>query len=448
MWTFPVFRLMIHITLYHLVPMRFYQNRTWGNRLYYAAELTNYMAAVMFLVSLLVVWIAYVPDSFVGDKANTYPLMYITPFLIVLIMWMSVFGFKRYLVSSSMESFNQQTFLERVRESVFREFIIEVMREAKRKHKRRISSMMGDGTLPAPTAALSKELQMRMRYLVVPDSLLKSRPEYMTQVEKPGVSAHSWKRILDHFYAIVLQDDHIRGYLEDETHAFQDETLRQHLTLSREAALKVKKNPIVVHTIRSHATLLEDEYHHLHRFNHDRLQKQHKKSWTYDNNDDKAFKLASKLFKTLGKPDKNYLDVKSDILPIFSFCATFPDMSKDNGPSTNPEQWTRERNGVALIDFFNNLSASGRIHESDLKLFLQRCFRERRRVVASLSGMTSVVERVNDFFSVAISALLILSTLSIFGINAVGTLVSLSSVLVSFAFLFGSSAKWVLLNYF
>ncbi len=58
-------------------------------------------------------------------------------------------------------------------------------------------------------------------------------------------------------------------------------------------------------------------------------------------------------------------------------------------------------------------------------------------------GMVSATSKIDDFLFVVLSLILGLVTLTIFGFDAFGGLLSFSSVFVSFAFLFGRSAKTV-----
>lgn len=56
-------------------------------------------------------------------------------------------------------------------------------------------------------------------------------------------------------------------------------------------------------------------------------------------------------------------------------------------------------------------------------------------------GMRSSISKVDDILTFLLCIFLGLSTLSIFGVDAFGALLSFSSVMVSFAFLFGQSAR-------
>lgn len=70
-----------------------------------------------------------------------------------------------------------------------------------------------------------------------------------------------------------------------------------------------------------------------------------------------------------------------------------------------------------------------------------KAFRDRSRLIASLSGMKSVIRKVEDFLAMLLFFLLVIGTLTIFGVNTYSFFLSLSSIMVSLAFLFGSSAK-------
>jgi hypothetical protein len=205
---------------------------------------------------------------------------------------------------------------------------------------------------------------------------------------------------------------------------------------------------------------IPDQRHHLHRVKSpERPKKKHKRTWGFQDVDERAARTASKIFMALKSPDRDYLDFQTDVWPLFQILAcvsnTTGDTQRASGSQpdlTKRNQEQQERINRALHVVFDKCD-KGRVTLLALTEVIQRMFRERKRLVSSLSGtsrnvrpkmtpgMRSVISKLNDFLTALLSLFLGISTLSIFGVNAVATLLSVASVLVSFAFLFGASAR-------
>ncbi len=404
-WMYPFIRLLLHIIFYHVLPEKAYRNKNWGNRLFYASEIISHLSGILSLFATFLSWRFIFPLVTFPDIGTRHLLISVEPIIAVLTLWIGALGVKRLAMLRLINSFNQSTFLERVREVLFFDFVLEAMQETKRgrkvaqKEESNNSQAMrrpttADSRIFPRTEFLGKELLIRWKNLTLPQSYLRNPQDPSPTVMPMDITAHAWKRLQDHLHVIALQDEQFREEMEEEADMNNDQLLLQHVAISksRQKKLLEKKKQKMRHL---ETGLLQGAmYHHLHRFHHGHKKKKtsQRRSWTFNHSDERAQKLSGKLFKTLKRPVNEYIDIKDDLLPIFGFCASFPasrpnvDLSDTDLSRHLNDTHKRDFIGHALIYFFTQISENGQMTERDLRELLLREFRERKRLVASLSG--------------------------------------------------------------
>ena len=440
----PLIYIFVHVMMYHVLPERFYLSAKFGDLFYYMSETIWNITAViwcgfLWLLLYLIPWTPFrsamnIDSS--GKNANQILSIsidqaakneiFFTQLLLVIVMWSAGLAMKKIGMKYLDNRFNISTFVGRIREMMFTDFVIETMREARRTIKlmRNINvdgSPVTENGGSAYVRAVWKGnpvLKQKFDNLKIPSIYL--NPDEVPQEE--DITSYQWKRLLDHLYSTVLQDD-----MTLETYGRED----------MEDGEKGWDIPNLY------------EYHHLHHFKFaEKLKALHnRRAWVFNFTDEKAVKIGSKLFKILQKDTGDqFLDIKADIMPIFGsglVGASANDVANTNPPlptNTDAVKTKEEQLQIAVFNFFQSKGETGLISERDLQLMM-KSYRERRRLVESLAGMKSVIEKVSDFSMVLLCVILAMATLSIFGINAFGAAVSFSSAFVSFAFLFGRSAK-------
>jgi small-conductance mechanosensitive channel len=160
--------------------------------------------------------------------------------------------------------------------------------------------------------------------------------------------------------------------------------------------------------------------------------------------DERAEQLAGKIFNSLKDPECQRLDIERNLLPLFA------GQRDDNGkrrltPIETEESAAKDQHYAsihqAILLFFNKPRERSRISRDELVYHIKRSFREQARLMASLAGMSAAIDQVGNAMRGFLCFILLLVTMSIFGVNVFNALVSLSSAIVSLAFLFGASAK-------
>jgi hypothetical protein len=402
-----------------------------------------------------------------------FPLPLFNRLLGTLGMWAVVLGAKTAIRLHWVDQFHQSAFLDRVREALFLDYVVESIREAKRRKKfwKKVDGQSGTlhHTFLRPN---SKELRRRAKFVITPKSLLENE-DVASGNTVEWVPAHVWKRLLDHFYHVVLMDNQVLEELEGDADQY-DESLLKALEDTKKIldARKNEKQDKSFIPEKAQQTSLTEEYHHLHHFGfyngRRRINQRRVQAYTLD---ERASKLATKLFKSLKRPELPYLDLKEDILPLFqtpisSVSIAFNntnDMQQDDQDALllnyrrassisvarrtpkeiEEEAAIKRQQDIArgVYNFFLTRSDDGKLSERELRFTVLRANRERMRLVSSLSGLRSSVQRINDFSNFLLGLILIMTSLTIFGVDAFGAMLSFSSALVSFAFFFGGSAR-------
>ncbi|KAI3645751.1 hypothetical protein MP228_008679 [Amoeboaphelidium protococcarum] len=476
LWIYPVTKLFLHVLFYHLISESSYDDYLYGDALSMGAEVMPHLAGTITMLLCFLSWnvifpLVY-PPSVVDQTA--IPFNYINPVFGVITLWLVSLSLKNVGTKRLVYKFNQSTFQDRVRESIFMDFIVETLREAKRrlKYLRKIqaqdevnrlyrtggSNASSHGSSTQYRMPISPEILFRVSNLVIPYSfkdLLVDEPnqqELSKQLVAQDLTFHGWKRLLDMFYSVALTDDFVREEVEAEGLRNDDMEL---LDLIRK--LHDSNDKIDFHTSKKLAGLggvhestsmlhRATKYHHLHHFHYQRQQKRKaKRQWYFTANDEKASHLADKFFQQLRHDqDQDYLDVNKDLMPLFSWGNVQDTLAADNVDLSSMErEIIQKQQSVQQIVrlFLLSKSDKGKFTQRDFRQLLIKIYRERGRLVASLSGMKSLIRKVDDFLTIVLCFLLVMGTLSIFGVNAYSVFVSISSVMVSFAFLFGSTAK-------
>lgn len=254
-----------------------------------------------------------------------YPLNQVQPLILVGILWTVTLGLKHLIFTAWDDRFHNKAFLERIREVLFIDFIVETMREAKRRRKF-WAKVEGTATTTTSThqnpllKPQSKELRRRARYVYPLQSLLHQDDQVLPSSANPQevIPAHSWKKLLDHFYRIMLLDEQVLEGLEEEAENYDEELLRAVEDSKRLLAKIKKERKDKTQNSEKALPLPGQEYHHLHHFHFDRrkrrLNQRRDQVYTLD---ERSGKLATKLFKSLKQPDQLYLDLEEDIMPLF-----------------------------------------------------------------------------------------------------------------------------------
>ena len=422
---YPFLRLVLHLVLYHIVPESAYEKKRWGDYLFFSTELLNHFAFLLWLLWNFAAWTWLWPLVTYQGIMLQYPLSYLNPLIGVLAMWSMVLAGRKVLVLWWTYHFHQNAFLERVRESLFLEYVIETMREAKRRKKfwLRVEEEKRGG---APTALTddtllrpqSDELRKRAKYVVVPN-FLKEDDHNKLAVLQECVNAHQWKRLLDHFYQVTLLDEQILEELEAEVDGY-DEDLLKAVEESKRIISKNKANKLDnSHKLDIGRQLDETKYHHLHHYHFDRRHRRLDRRLSFVNahGDDRSSRLASKLFKTLKRSDCDFLELNRDIMPLFqnrpmkrNSTAFQEEHLTPSGGDTNwlrpsipandtGSRRTSKANSTLTVDlkqdaiakgvynfFITRTSENGMICERDMKHMILRAHRERKRLISSLSG--------------------------------------------------------------
>jgi hypothetical protein len=55
---FPFIRLILHVLFYHCIPEKYFNSKKYGNVLYYASEMINYITFFLWILSNFVVWVS------------------------------------------------------------------------------------------------------------------------------------------------------------------------------------------------------------------------------------------------------------------------------------------------------------------------------------------------------------------------------------------------------
>eukprot|EP00158_Paraphelidium_tribonemae_P005212 Partr_v1_DN27227_c2_g1_i1_m38839 putative Mechanosensitive ion channel len=406
----PFYIVLFHVFHYHMISADSYTIPMYGNILFYLSRVSHYSACVFWLLSL-----ACISYFVLASRASQFVTA--SAVLGVLAAWTVILQCERVAVLHLIDRFNMNTFVDRVRELLFLDFMVEVLRERRRQFKLQIKPELK--TVLQSGAALwnnHEELKRRFDNLIIPDIYLNSA----NAGDAETMSYFTWKKLLDHFYRIVLRDEELLEVLASDD-----------LDEEGKGAHEVDLGPPGQY------------YHHLHEFKFEQRNRKNGRARDFNTLDDKAARISTKLYNSLRKGDATTLDIDEDIVPIFEDSLGRRPSSKGEHSS---EKLTDAQIKVRTIpravhNFFINKGESSKISERDLRLVIQRSFRERRRLIDGLSGMVSVTSKISDFTVILLCGILLISTLSIFGVNAFGALLSVSSVFVSFAFLFGRSAK-------
>lgn len=394
---YPFVHLILHLLFYHVIPVWVYDSSFLGNILFFSVDAIGYLTGAVCLVGSFFICNYGFPVIFRLDNADVY--YYINCTLGVLLMWVLVMGIKKLTISLTKFQFQRNTYIDRIHLSLFLHFVFEVFREVKRRKKRNLQ------------LEFSTSLQESLMNLVVPNVLL---PEQIPKHEPQSVSAHEWKLLLDEFYDTVSKHKAWNDF-ENSVHANEPQTVlgvseptpHENITLKRSTETR--------------------RYHHLNYHKHE------SNFIEFNFLDEHAEKLSGKLFESLKDADSDYLDVDTHILPLFQSEILSGRSSKE------VEHITLVRDAVAT--FFNRKSNECKLILPELKEHIQRSYREQARLIASLSGMTEAIRSVDDWITSILRIILILITLAVYGVNVFGVLVSISSAMVSFAFLFGGVAR-------
>ena len=422
---YPVAGLVLHLFFFHLLPESAFKHKKYGDWFYYAVQTMNYINLCVWLICVLL--IRNITFRFVLPDANQDITSRVDGTIAVLILWVGVLGLKQAGMLIIMNRFQRSTHMERVRESLFTDYIVETMRAAKRhiKFMQKSSGCDRASILSHYHAVpLTDDLIVRLQNLEIPRSLRASDPNADAVQLGSRVTAYEWKKLLDHFYSAALTDEFLRDEIVEG-----DETVRLKRT---KAQAKFTE------------TIDHKKFHYLHQFNYQRKHRRMTgKRGTFINlGDEKAHRLSAKLYKLLRPEGEEFLEVQRDIMPLFDW-KLISDSDSDSASYVELKQLAAryEKLRIPVQRFLTNMSDNGRFTEGGVREFIQRTFRERKRLVATLSGMGPVIAKINTFFTLLLCLILFFITLSIFGVNTVGPLVSMSSMLVSFAFLFGASAR-------
>lgn len=445
---YPFFRLVLHLLMYHAIPESWYRHPRWGNYLYYMATIIGHVSFFTWLLVLLICWEYVFPSLTYAELHSIPPLNVFDRFLGIFLLWTGVMGLKRVFMFKLVFRFNQASFLERVRESIFIDFIIDTLKFAKRKRKNTLSSAKKDET---QWQEYNEELLARYRLIEVPEMYTRELTDYTPLSAQKFLPHHTWKRILDHFYSLLIQDELMLDGLEEEAEQHDDQELMDAVKSRREFLAGKRTN--YSEPARGFPTVSDHlDYHHLHRFTYDaKLRKMTQQRISiYTSEDEKAAKLAGKFFRYFKVPERTNLDVDLDIMPKFVDVIGWSEgeLAKETKkrfhirPTTTERKGKQDRVTKAIRNYLLIQSGeSGQLREKDLREMIQRFLRERKRLIASLSGMRAAIGKVNTTFNVILIWLLVMISLSILGVNAFGALISVSSFLVSFAFFFGQSAR-------
>jgi small-conductance mechanosensitive channel len=153
--------------------------------------------------------------------------------------------------------------------------------------------------------------------------------------------------------------------------------------------------------------------------------------------DDLGRKLAQKLFETLSAvmPPRSHLIVE-DFFPYFHSEAEAVSTLTSLFPSvilTFPQ-----RAAFALFDKDGN----GDISKKEMREAVQRIYRERKSLVASLKDVTSAVAKLDAVLLGVTTLIVLFICLLIFNRqNTLASLVPLASIVLGFSFIFGHSAQ-------
>lgn len=289
-WLYPILRMLLHVLFYHVIPESAYDDLRHGNLLTYSSEIVSHLAATLSLIVCFIGWNLILPaiNWNAGVEYNSIPFSYVNPVLGVLTLWIVGLAIKRVGSLWLVNQFNRSTYLDRVREDLFMDFIIETLKEAKRRIKflRRVQeeedakrSEQGDAyhAVVQYRVPINPELLMRIKRLVIPRSfseLFAEEADLFNQ-EHPDevITYHGWKRLLDHFYNVSLEDSMMREDIETAGELHEDEEVLAVVRQAMRRDLTVKRSKSVSHDdtedkaklSKSTDTLAgKEQYHHLH----------------------------------------------------------------------------------------------------------------------------------------------------------------------------------------
>lgn len=492
---YPVIRSVSILVADVLIPDRFYEGKN-GDRWYYSMVTVRNLVFPMWIAVVWIVWSVVYGQIIKKDLpiAITNPLGYVQPVFGVLLLWSMAMGLKQVLMQYWVERFRCSTYVERMRISLLSSFVIEALKEFKRKLKYRkklqeelhaslpdialspVTSNGGsendnvlsenvllgkrpDSKESQPVVSIfsdpSREIKERFRYLSLPTSLMdaavtvnpKTTPDSMAG-DGNLISSYLWQCLTEHFTELLqkeeqqLKDIEIQKTASIGANATHRNSLESDDYIEHLIPLKRKKYGIYINKLDSST----NARHGIFRLK--KLRASHRVKTDTKDLDVRSAKLASKLFKLLRSSErKDSLDVDRDVMPVFAPVPHKFKISKhsSNIPDERLDQKEKEISDAIRIAL-KKASENGKLSEQSLKDFIYHSEHEKKRLLESLHGMNSAIQRVITFQDFMLFVVLILITVSIFNSSAFNSLSSISSVILSFTFLFGSTAKTVFEN--
>ncbi|ESQ48495.1 hypothetical protein EUTSA_v10020041mg [Eutrema salsugineum] len=346
--------------------------------LYFVYGVRKAVQNSLWLGLVLLAW-HFLFDKKVQRETRATAIRYVTRVLVCLLVAVIIWLVKTLLVKVLASSFHMSTYFDRIQESIFTQYVIEILSGPPLMEIQRMEEE--EEKVTEDVISLEK-----LAGAILPPALKATVRSFMKK--EPGLSRIGPNKEGN---SEGIRIDHLQRMNHDNVSAWN---MKKLMKIIRKGALS---------TLDKHIsdTVQEDE------------------DATQIRSECEAKIAAKGIFHNVTEPGSRYIYLE-DFLRFLS-----------------------EEEADRAMALFEGVSESQRISKSCLKNWVVKAFRERRALALTLNDTKTAVNRLHRIINVLISIIIIIIWLLILGIATTRLLLLLSSQLLLVAFVFGNSCKTI-----